>query len=346
MIRRDMSLDVAKGIAIIAIVAGHVWRGLASAGLLDRNTILFDFVDRSLYMFHLSVFAFTAGLFVERGMSRAGAWPYAVKRDAAFVWIYVLWSLISGGTKLVLSSAVNTPTSLSEILTIWIPREQYWFFGWIALMMFLSALVQPWRSTARAIFSLMVVTLGSLVMWGVGGTVIGTQGLGLTAFYWVALIVRGDRLLRILKGTSLPVAVLGAVFATALMLALVTLTGATTPTEGADGRNAGNILLGVIASTGGVVAVLLWSNLLARAGRPAEILQYIGERSMAVFIAHVLFMAATRIMLVRLGVDQVGAHLLLGTIIGVVGPLVLLWLSQRLRVPWLFDSPRWLARLV
>ncbi|WP_248123020.1 acyltransferase family protein [Micrococcus lacusdianchii] len=341
-----MSLDIAKSIAIIAIVAGHVWRGLASAGLLDGDSILFNVVDRSLYMFHLSVFAFTAGLFVQRGMNRAGAWRYAMKRDAEFLWIYVLWSFISGGTKLALSSAVNHPTSVPEILTLWIPSEQYWFFGWIALMMILSALVQPWRSTARAISSLTLVTLGSLVMWGIGGTVIGTQGLGLAFFFWVALIVRGDRLLGILKGMSLPVAVLVAVFSTVVMLALVSLTGATTPTEGAAGRTAVNVLLGVLAATAGVVAVLLWSSVLARADRRAEVFQYIGQRSMAVFIAHVLFMAAARIVLLRLGVDQVGLHLLIGVVIGVGGPLMLLWLSQLLRVQWLFSAPQWLTRRV
>lgn len=144
MIRRDMSLDIAKGIAIIAIVAGHVWRGMASAGLLDGDSILFNVVDRSLYMFYLSVFSFAAGLFVERGMNRVGTRRYAMKRDAEFLWIYVLWSFISGGMKLALSSSVNHPTSVSEILTIWFPQEQYWFFGWIALMMILSAPARPW----------------------------------------------------------------------------------------------------------------------------------------------------------------------------------------------------------
>lgn len=136
---------------------------------------------------------------------------------------------------------------MSDILTIWIPREQYRFFGWIALMMILSAVVQPWRATARAMTSIRLVSLRSLPLCGIGGTVVGTQGLGLAVFYWTALIVRRDRLLGILKGMSLLVAV----FSTVVMLALVTLTGATTPTEGADGRTAGNVLLGVLASTGG-----------------------------------------------------------------------------------------------
>lgn len=192
----------------------------------------------------------------------------------------------------------------------------------------------------------MLVTLGSLIMWGIGGAVPGTQGLGLTAFYWTALIVRGDRLLRTLQGITLPLAAVVTALSTVVMLALAVLTGATTPTEGAAGRTAGNILLGVLASTAGVVAVLLWSSLLARAGRRAEVLQYIGQRSMAAVIAHVFFMAAARIVLMRLGVDQVGVHLLTGVVIGVGGPLMLLWLSQRLRVPWLFDPPQWLARRV
>ncbi|MCV7596030.1 hypothetical protein M3B39_011690, partial [Micrococcus luteus] len=142
---------------------------------------------------------------------------------------------------------------MAEILAIWIPQEQYWFFGWIALMMILSALVQPWQSTGRAASSLMFVALGSLIMWGIGGAVLGTQGLGLAAFYWIALIVRGDRLLRMLQGITLPLATGVAVLSTCVMLAFAVFTGATTPTEGADGRSVGNVLLGVLASTSGVV---------------------------------------------------------------------------------------------
>jgi fucose 4-O-acetylase-like acetyltransferase len=61
---RDPTVDIAKGIAIIAIVLGQVLRGLSSAGILDAKTVQYQLVDRSLYMFHLSVFALLAGLFV------------------------------------------------------------------------------------------------------------------------------------------------------------------------------------------------------------------------------------------------------------------------------------------
>ncbi|WP_394254386.1 heparan-alpha-glucosaminide N-acetyltransferase domain-containing protein [Pseudoclavibacter helvolus] len=60
---RDSSIDIAKGFAIVAIVFGHVWLGLEAAGLIqDLHT--FNVVYDTVYMSHLSVFAFTAGLFV------------------------------------------------------------------------------------------------------------------------------------------------------------------------------------------------------------------------------------------------------------------------------------------
>ena len=63
---RDRSVDAARGIAIVAIVLGHVERGLASAGVLALHQAAT--LDRLLYLFHLSTFAYLSGLFVRRAV--------------------------------------------------------------------------------------------------------------------------------------------------------------------------------------------------------------------------------------------------------------------------------------
>lgn len=154
--QRDASLDIAKGIAIVAIVFGHVWRGLATIGLLDEHGALFIGVDTSVYMFHLSVFALVAGLFVQRGMRRDGPGRYAAIRDLGFLWVYLIWTLIIGASKLALSGTVNSQVSVGRILEIWRPLDQLWFFGWIAIMMLFVAVAQPWRSTPRAVIVVLI----------------------------------------------------------------------------------------------------------------------------------------------------------------------------------------------
>ena len=62
---RDRAIDVAKGIAIVAIVVGHANRGLSSAGMAIPHV---ETLDRVLYLCHLTVFAFLSGLFIRRSV--------------------------------------------------------------------------------------------------------------------------------------------------------------------------------------------------------------------------------------------------------------------------------------
>lgn len=95
---RDRSIDAARGLAILLIVFGHVLVGLVLAGIVSWDHP----VRRTLpviYLFHLTVFAFVAGIFVPRAVERNGVGPYLVTRLATFGWLYVLWSLVKGRSR-------------------------------------------------------------------------------------------------------------------------------------------------------------------------------------------------------------------------------------------------------
>lgn len=340
MTTRDVTLDVAKGIAIIAIVFGHVWRGLASAGIIEDQA-LYETVDTTVYMWHLAVFAFTAGLFVQQGMERRGAWAYARDRDLAFLWLYIVWSLIQGAVKIVAGASVNAQTSVMQVLQLWVPEGQLWFFGWIALMMVFAAAVQPWRSSARAGGAVAVAVLVSFALWGLNGPVVGTQGLGLTVYFVFALLWRGDRVVVALR--SAPLWALGLVILVGAGFVWVSVVGiATPPTVGGTERSVISVALGFAASTGLLVAVLATSRLIAAVPGLRAVIAGVGLRSMAVFVAHIIFAAGARIALARAGVDHLTPHVILGTLAGVVGPLALHAVAARVGASWLFDAPTWL----
>ncbi|WP_394254387.1 hypothetical protein [Pseudoclavibacter helvolus] len=236
-------------------------------------------------------------------MRRVGPWKYALDRDLTFLWLYLLWTAIQGGVKLAASSVVNSPTSLESVLKIWTPDAQLWFFGWIALMMVFTALVRPWDSPARRAAALLIAGTGSLAMWGLGGSILGTQGLALTIFFVVATIWRGERFLEFAAARSRWTLIAAAVLGLGTMVVLGVSGLATPPTLDGESRTVVSVVLGTVASTGGVVGILATSKLVA--GMPgAAWLSSLGAKSMVIFVAHIVFTSGTRIVLNVAGVEN------------------------------------------
>ncbi|MFD5823223.1 acyltransferase family protein [Nesterenkonia xinjiangensis] len=340
---RDATLDIAKALAIILIVVGHVWRALEPAGLVQDP--LLTRVDSVIYMSHLSVFAFVAGLFVAGGMRRDGPWYYARARTVTFLWLYTLWSTLQLLMKIAVGSAVNDPVSPVELLRIWEPKEQFWFFGWLVLMMLLTAATRPWRSRRAAAATWGLAGAGSLAVWGLNWNILGGEGLALTIFFFSGVVLTGRRLLGWMKGILVSHAVVVLLVAGAVWVVLgATLLG-TPPTAYGNIRSVSSVTLGALGSLAGVVSILALSLLLARTGSTMQWLARIGQRSLVIFVAHVFFTAGTRIALSTMGIDALWIHVVGPTVIGVIGPLLIYAVAQRLRQDWVFEAPRWLRHL-
>lgn len=130
---RDRSIDVAKGIPIVAIVAGHVWRGLAASGAVDGRSNLFQEIHTALYAVHLPMFVLVAGVFVQRGVAKYGAHTYLWRRAVDFTWLSRVWTQTQGCAKLGTNRLVDTPTTPGQLLeSLWRPDTQLWFFPFFA----------------------------------------------------------------------------------------------------------------------------------------------------------------------------------------------------------------------
>lgn len=335
---RDRAIDAAKGIAIVAIVVGHVLRGLAGAGIADTHSASYFEADSALYLFHLGVFVLLAAVFVPRGVERTGSARYLRRRAVELLWLYALWSVVQWLVKLATGTLVNTPTDLHELLAVpWEPMAQFWFLPFLLLVTIGTVLVRPWEGGVRAAVGLAVGIGVSLAAWSRTGPVNGTIGLGLTAFFVVGSMVGPVRLRRWLER---PAALLAAV---ALLLvsayvALLVLADPLPPTTQPDPPAVSNVALGVLASAVGVLAVLVLAYLVAP-GPAGRGLAYLGQRSLPIFLAHIIFASGTRIVLVEAGVEGLAVHLVLGTLAGLVGSLVLFELSRALGWTWLFGAP-------
>lgn len=336
-VSRDVSLDVARGIAIVAVVLGHVVSGLVDAGAPGAPPWV-DELNRALYLTHLPVFAFLTGLLMPRGVERRGQWAYLRERLELLLYLYLLWTLIQGSVEVAASDVTNRPTTWSDVFTIWTPLAHLWFLPALAVATGVVVFVRPWRGGIVSGIALLAVAAGSLAAWGWNGPVAGVQGLALLGWFTLGAAVTHARYVSVLG--RLPVAMLtvvavstGALLAVAAMSPHVTLP---TVTDGA--RSVGSIALGVAGSVAGVAAVVAIAALVARWPAMAGVLAVVGKQSLAIYLAHIIFAAGTREMLEVVGVTDFVVVMVVATTVGVAGPLTL---ERAMRShPWLFAPPR------
>ncbi|WP_175415701.1 acyltransferase family protein [Acidipropionibacterium jensenii] len=329
---RDTSIDIAKGIAIIAIVLGHVLRGLNSAGMIV-DEVAFTRWDNALYSWHLTTFAFLSGLFVARSSEKSGTSAYLRSRIGNFLWVYVLWSLIQGIVKIAAAGSVNSQTSPLDILAIWRPEGQLWFFPWIIVATILATMIRPWIRP-HGFITIACSAVVAVGLWGYSGPVIGLQGLALYVFYFAGTIMQADTYQRMKIRWYLT---LGAAAFYATLIAAVSFTP---PTTGFENRDVMTVAAGLLTTAAGVTLVLGVSKTLAPV-RQTLWLSILGRRSLEIFTAHILFTAGARIILSKFGLHFLSVQVLAGVMFGLVGPLVLVWIMQRWTpAKLLFMAPR------
>lgn len=332
---RDRSVDVARALAIVAIVLGHVERGLTSALLMPFETAMT--LDRVLYLFHLSTFAYLSGLFVRRSVERDGPRQVMLRRTTLMVWLYLLWTVIQGATRVAASSVSNTAITVGDVLRIWVPEGQLWFLPWLIAVTGVAVITRPWRGGAAGGFVLAAAAVLAVVVWGFEPGYAFTLGWALLLPFLIGCVVTQSRH-TVLARNMVPV-VGAAVLGTGILLWIGLTTDATPPTSGGDMRTAETVAQGVLGCLAGTVAILAWAALLSRSPA-ARVLSAVGRRSLEIFLAHIVVTAGTRIVLVKLEVTDVWVHVMAGTVLGLLVPIGFAVVAERLGWTWLFGLPR------
>lgn len=329
---RDQSIDIARGLAIVAIVLGHVNRGLIAAGLgADWSYDL----DRVLYLFHLSVFAWLAGLYLRPGLARRGVRGFLVDRSALFLWLYVLWHVLQVTVKLATSALVNSPGTPSDLIRLWIPEGQLWFLPWLLSVTVLVALWRPWSSTGRAASLVVVAGAIAALTWGVDPAAAFTRAGALLLPFALGAVSGAEVHRRLFASRAAPVL---AVVGIGGLVLVALMTDATPPTVDTPDRTWSTVSLGFLGCVLGTVGVLALAGWWARIGAHQSV-AFVGRRSLEIFLAHIIPASGTRILLEKAGVDQLGVQLVLGTVVGLGAALALWWLAPRVRLGWLFVLP-------
>ncbi|RYB92380.1 acyltransferase [Nocardioides glacieisoli] len=337
--KRDQSIDVARGITITVIVLGHVALGVGAAHLADSQQV--EDVTRSLYLFRLSTLAYLSGLFVQRGVMKAGAKGFVTQRLLLFGWLYLLWSVVQGTAKALAGSLTNETMHWSEVLRLWVPEGQLWFLPWLMSVTVIAVAVKPWASRTRAVLSLGGALLLALAAWGLDPELIFMRGWALLLPFLAGCAMTASGHARVFR--SLAVAWGVALMGAAIWLGLDFGFTVVPPTLGGEDRTVAGVVLGTVACVAATAACLAWASLLART-RASAAFGAVGRRSLEIFLAHIVVASGTRIALLQIGVDTLAVHLVVGVALGVFVPMALAVAADRLGWQWVFGLPGPLRR--
>jgi fucose 4-O-acetylase-like acetyltransferase len=333
---RDRSLDVAKALAITAIVVSHVLRGLAADDDLPRKSAAFLEVDDGLYSWHVAVFALVAGVFLRPGVEKRGQVAYLRPRVILFAYLYVVWTVIQAGIQF-LSGAADDGTQDVDGFFVAFPVAygQLWWLGFMVMATLVGTLVRPWLSRPRAAVSTLAVLALSLAAWGWTGPWLFEEGVALLLFFWVGVLAGRVGLARLTTSSWTPwVALVGV----SVGVGLLVLADPMPPSSWIGPRTASAVALGVVTSTALCAGALGVSGLLSRTPlvRPLGLL---GERSLEIFLGHLVAISFAGWVLGLFDVDHMVTQICVGTVAGLALPLGLWWLGRRVGFPWLFASP-------
>lgn len=317
---RLYAMDTAKGIGIAFVVFGHAWRGAYDAGLLTDSD-LFRWVDAVIYAWHMPLFFFLSGIFFLELLKRRAPFAFLKDRGLRLLWPMAIWTWIFFGAKLLAGTAANHPVGLADFPLIPLPPYEHLWFLWtlflvqgavLALYLALRGRLDQKRLRLLAGIGAMGLALFMPLIY-LPSTVFG-PAVAHFPFFLAGIAMGGH-------GNARPSGLMAAAAAVifAVLLAQVALSG---------GASISSLALTVL-----LYSVCLWLDPNRRVPGPTlRLLRTLGRYSMAIFLAHTIFSAAVRIGLIQVDYTALVPQLLLASLAGLLGPILLVLLARRLRL--------------
>lgn len=331
--------DAAKGVGIVLVVAGHMVGGLIDSDVPVANWPLRE-IFVAIYTFHMPLFFILSGLFVAKRIERDPAgFLRGIVRNIYYP--YLLWSFIQFTLIYLMGQWANTPPGpyFSTIFRIpFSPLSQFWFLLVLAIMHAATYILLP----RVGVITLLLI---GLVMRSLSAIFIpnAVPQMLLDFFFYYALgVLLGPvGVLEVIRPKLHGRAVLGVMSALGLLVMTVqVIIARSTPAVfyQEHPRLAAALLsrlgwshlgLGAALAMTAVVIVLAEN---AR-GRIKAALLYLGRYSLPIYILHVMFVAGSRIVLVKI-FNVTSLAVLVPTLLlaGIAGPLAAQMIFLRLRL--------------
>ena len=313
-------VDYAKGWCIILVVMMHSTLGVQDA--LGRESWLSGFIDWAR-PFRMPDFFLVAGLFLAHTIDKP--WRgYLDRKVVHFGYFFLLWTLIQGVPKLVFSVGLD-PVEIAKGLALAMiePFGTLWFIYLLPIFFVVTKLLRRVPVDVVLAGAAVMQMLQIFTDW-----IVIDEFAGRYVYFFVGYAYAPNIFAFAAQVRGAPARILGALLVWGVVNGLAVKYGfAALPG------------VSLILGFAGAAAVVAVSALLAQF-RVAPLLAALGARSIIVYLAFFLPMAATRIVLLRLGlIDDAGVVALAVTAVAILVPLLMARLVRGTRFAFLFERP-------
>jgi fucose 4-O-acetylase-like acetyltransferase len=318
-------VDAARGIGIVLVVLGHTIGGLENAAMVSSSGG-WKSLGRFIYAFHMPLFFFLSGLFAERS-ARASLPRFLDSKLRTVAWPYLVWSIVQTLMQIAVGSLSNARANWRTLASIlYLPTMQFWFLYALFWIQLLVATLVRVGVSLRFVFGVSVL-LYATSQWIPVGSWEPLERVTQNLLYFAAgALVAGsvrEALARIAPRTALFAGGLGWIGVVASVRLDLDVSAWARP---------------LVAGIGLAGAILLGRALGPRIAPP---IRYLGRISLQIYVAHTIASAGFRGALVHvLGVNDAWVHVLGGTLVGLLFPLLLARAAERAGWRYLFTFPK------
>ena len=313
---REKWVDGVKVIACILVVLGHFFQSMTKANILPEND-LYEWFNTTIYYFHVPLFFICSGYLYQKysKVNSVGSWYRNVAKKVLVLGVpYATFTTATWVLKKVFSSSVNDQIGgLGETL-FFHPTAPYWYL----YALFFIFLVTPTFNSVKAAAVGLVVALAAkgLILTG-GGYSIYAVSTVLSNEIWFVLGMSICAFNVQLKGRKVQGMICGVLF---IILSIMVYTAEIS-------SSAVSFVMGLLACVAVIMMVVGFEEKFGRG------MDFLAKYTMPIFLMHTLFAAPMRSVLLKLGITNAVAHIVLGVGISFAGPIIAAWIIKKTK--WL-----------
>ncbi len=324
-------IDALKGFAIICVVIGHVADGYFSAGMYPESSTFIYSVYNIVYAFHMPLFMMISGFVFCTAYVREGI-PNAKRihrQILNLVAVYLIFSISFGLFKVAVGKYTNKPVSLMDVAMIWAkPIAPYWYLYVLIFLYLIFSVERLYKINKYIMISLLTVLALISQLFYLPYFQINSM-LYYAIFFYIGLLhsLSDDKII----GNK--------VLAVIMLCASVALSAVLWNKENdMEKILSKNFAASIVIALGVSLAIwYLFENIKALGSN--RFLQTIGRYSLEIYVIHCVFTAGFRIIIPRLGIENVYLSFLLNTIISTAIPIGFSFVCKKLNIHGLFFKP-------
>ena len=329
---RNKLVDMLKGYVCFLVVFGHVIMGIRKANI---QVPFFSIgLENFIWSFHVELFMFLSGYVY----NATGGWQRKKTRTnfllnkllnlgvpyLTFSIVYIVINSVLG------KGSVNTEYSLQSILRLWkTPIAQYWFLYNLLLLFIEFVVLDKWLKNWQITFVIFVIqVICSYCKISIPQPF--NYFINMALYFGVGASVSS------LKIAELNRLKQGLVILVHIGIAWVVLRFSLEQ----------NIIISSLLSILGIVVSICLISILNKSTKMEKVLLGICKYSFPIYLIHTIFTAGMRIVMIKVGIENYYIHMFVGLIFGIVIPVLIAKVSDKISVAKFFFYPsKALARM-